>query len=252
MASAKQPVEDEDPPKEPSELEGGRMPFLSHLRELRDRVRNAALCFVAAFIVCFIFNEDIFKWLEQPMKDSWDVAKMGEPACEEAFLSGFAARAYRRPLSSTEAQRLRDVYMAQRQIGGSFAAGLETMLQVILLSPQFLYREELGPSTAAPVAGAPVALTEYEIASQLSVLFTGSSPDATLWTAASEGRTTTFEVTVPSSMDEIERQAIEATLDYTRGDKTHAARALGIGRKTLYRKLDQYNGKGSSDGRSEE
>jgi transcriptional regulator with GAF, ATPase, and Fis domain len=60
--------------------------------------------------------------------------------------------------------------------------------------------------------------------------------------AASEGRTTTFEVTVPSSMDEIERQAIEATLDYTRGDKTHAAKALGIGRKTLYRKLDQYNG----------
>src|SRR6266446_1282849 len=64
--------------------------------------------------------------------------------------------------------------------------------------------------------------------------------------AASEGRTTTFEVTVPSSMDEIEKQAIEATLDYTHGDKTHAARALGIGRKTLYRKLDQYNGKGGA------
>src|ERR1051325_9773000 len=61
--------------------------------------------------------------------------------------------------------------------------------------------------------------------------------------AASEGRTTTFEVTVPSSMEEIERQAIEATLDYTDGDKSHAARALGIDRKTLYRKLDQYNGK---------
>jgi transcriptional regulator with GAF, ATPase, and Fis domain len=60
--------------------------------------------------------------------------------------------------------------------------------------------------------------------------------------AASEGRTTTFEITVPSSMEEIERQAIEATLDYTEGDKSHAARALGIGRKTLYRKLEQYNG----------
>ena len=60
--------------------------------------------------------------------------------------------------------------------------------------------------------------------------------------AASEGRTTTFEVTVPSSMEEIERLAIEATLDYTDGDKSHAARALGIGRKTLYRKLEQYNG----------
>ncbi|HEV8137417.1 MAG TPA: sigma-54-dependent Fis family transcriptional regulator [Pyrinomonadaceae bacterium] len=65
--------------------------------------------------------------------------------------------------------------------------------------------------------------------------------------AASEGRTTTFEVTVPSSMEEIERQAIEATLDYTEGDKSHAARALGIGRKTLYRKLEQYNGSGKRD-----
>jgi two-component system response regulator HydG len=63
--------------------------------------------------------------------------------------------------------------------------------------------------------------------------------------AASEGRTTTFEITVPSSMEEIERQAIEATLDYTAGDKSHAARALGIGRKTLYRKLEQY-GNGQS------
>jgi transcriptional regulator with GAF, ATPase, and Fis domain len=60
--------------------------------------------------------------------------------------------------------------------------------------------------------------------------------------AASEGRTTTIEITVPSSMEEIERLAIEATLDYTEGDKSHAARALGIGRKTLYRKLEQYNG----------
>jgi two-component system response regulator HydG len=61
--------------------------------------------------------------------------------------------------------------------------------------------------------------------------------------AASEGRTTTFEVTVPSSMEEIERQAIEATLEFTSGDKSQAARLLDIGRKTLYRKLEQYNGK---------
>jgi DNA-binding NtrC family response regulator len=46
-------------------------------------------------------------------------------------------------------------------------------------------------------------------------------------------------------MEEIERAAIEATLDYTAGDKSHAARALGIGRNTLYRKLEQYNGGGS-------
>lgn len=58
--------------------------------------------------------------------------------------------------------------------------------------------------------------------------------------AASEGRAITLEIDVPSSIDEIERQAIEATLDYTSGDKSRAARVLGIGRKTLYRKLEQY------------
>ncbi|HEY0407986.1 MAG TPA: sigma 54-interacting transcriptional regulator [Pyrinomonadaceae bacterium] len=61
--------------------------------------------------------------------------------------------------------------------------------------------------------------------------------------AAEEGRALHLEITVPSSIDEIERQAIEATLDYTSGDKTRAARALGIGRKTLYRKLQQYDSK---------
>jgi len=59
--------------------------------------------------------------------------------------------------------------------------------------------------------------------------------------AASEGRITKMEIDVPSSMDEIERHAIEATLDYTSGDKTRAARLLNIGRKTIYRKLEHYN-----------
>lgn len=71
--------QDEEPAdKDTSELEGGRMPFLAHLRELRDRVRNAALFFVAAFVVCWIFSEDIFKWLEMPMKNAWNTEKMGE------------------------------------------------------------------------------------------------------------------------------------------------------------------------------
>jgi transcriptional regulator with GAF, ATPase, and Fis domain len=69
--------------------------------------------------------------------------------------------------------------------------------------------------------------------------------------AASEGRMAKLEIDVPSSMDEIERKAIEATLDYTSGDKTHAAKLLNIGRKTIYRKLDQYNGKSRADAERE-
>ncbi|MFL6210975.1 MAG: sigma 54-interacting transcriptional regulator [Pyrinomonadaceae bacterium] len=50
-----------------------------------------------------------------------------------------------------------------------------------------------------------------------------------------------LEFAVPATLAEIERRAIEATLRYTGNDKTRAARALGIGRKTLYRKLLGYN-----------
>ena len=65
--------------------------------------------------------------------------------------------------------------------------------------------------------------------------------------AANQGRAVQLEINIPSKMDEIERQAIEATLDYTGGDKTRAARSLDIGRKTLYRKLQQYQKEVISD-----
>ncbi len=58
--------------------------------------------------------------------------------------------------------------------------------------------------------------------------------------AAGEGRAIGIEIELPSAMDEIEKQVIEATLDYTNGDKSRAARLLNIGRKTLYRKLEQF------------
>jgi len=45
---------------------------------------------------------------------------------------------------------------------------------------------------------------------------------------------------LPAALDDIEKQVITATLGYTDGDKSRAARLLKIGRKTLYRKLEQY------------
>jgi two-component system response regulator HydG len=68
--------------------------------------------------------------------------------------------------------------------------------------------------------------------------------------AAKEGRTVKLEIEVPATIDEIERRAIEATLDYTSGDKSRAARTLGIGRKTLYRKLEAYRDDASTTGGS--
>lgn len=58
--------------------------------------------------------------------------------------------------------------------------------------------------------------------------------------ASSEGRSINLELEFPATMEEIEKQAIELALDYAGGDKSKASRLLNIGRKTLYRKLEQY------------
>ncbi len=78
---AKPAADDDEAGEQPTEgeLEGSRMPFLAHLRELRDRVRNAAICFMVAFVVCWYFAKDIFAWLRAPMFNSWDVKKLGNP-----------------------------------------------------------------------------------------------------------------------------------------------------------------------------
>jgi len=61
------------------ELEGGRMPFLAHLVELRDRVRKAAIFFIAATIICWIKADEIFEWLKEPLFRVWDTKRLGEP-----------------------------------------------------------------------------------------------------------------------------------------------------------------------------
>src|SRR5262245_487030 len=62
---------DEGEPTTNTELDGGRMPFLSHLAELRDRVRNAAIAFLVAFLACGFFAKDILAWLRAPLFNIW-------------------------------------------------------------------------------------------------------------------------------------------------------------------------------------
>ncbi len=49
------------------------------------------------------------------------------------------------------------------------------------------------------------------------------------------------KIEIGSRMEDVERRMIRETLAFTKGDKTRAAQILGIGRKTLYRKLQQYD-----------
>jgi hypothetical protein len=122
-----------------------------------------------------------------------DPAASGDQACLEALLSSFAPRAFRRPLTATESGRLRDVFQSELQGGGDFGRGIQTVLEVILQSPEFLYREELGPLDVKSASPSEVRLTDLEVASELSFLLTGSIPDDELRAAAQEGRLTTVQ-----------------------------------------------------------
>jgi len=57
-------------------------------------------------------------------------------------------------------------------------------------------------------------------------LIAGSGAVAGLWTV---------------SLDELEKKAIEETLAKTKGNREKTAKVLGIGERTLYRKIKEYN-----------
>ena len=55
-------------------------------------------------------------------------------------------------------------------------------------------------------------------------------------------REKSIEIEIGASMDEVEKKVITETLQFSGGIKSKAARILGIGRRTLYRKLARFGG----------
>jgi hypothetical protein len=117
-----------------------------------------------------------------------DPARAGDSACLDQFLDGFARRVWRRPLDTTERADLKAAFAAGRT--DSFADGIETVVRVMVLSPQFMYRIESG--VAVPGAGYQ-RLGHWEMASRLSYLLWGTMPDADLFAAAEAGKLGTRE-----------------------------------------------------------
>lgn len=103
-----------------------------------------------------------------------------DQACFDQFISQFGSKAFRRPLSDTELTQYRSFYQ------DDFNSALENTIAALLMSPNFLYRFEMGTQQA----DGSYQLSNYEIASQLSYLFWGSMPDDALFTAAANGELT--------------------------------------------------------------
>ena len=98
----------------------------------------------------------------------------------------FARRAYRRPATPQELDRLTRVARLGRAGNGSFERGMQVALQAALVSPNFLFRVERDPDPLNPQA--KHVLTDYELATRLSYFLWSSTPDDHLLNVAAEGK----------------------------------------------------------------
>jgi hypothetical protein len=116
-----------------------------------------------------------------PAKRERDSAKpqeksKGESSCARQITETFAHRAFRRPVTADEVNRLLRFYEGARKDGGSFDQGVEQVVAAVLSSPNFLYRG---------IGGTPdLALTDLELASRLSFFLWNTGPDQELLTLA--------------------------------------------------------------------
>jgi hypothetical protein len=112
-----------------------------------------------------------------------DPKKAGEPACARQITESLARRAFRRPVTTEDMNRLMPFYEGERRDGGTFDQGIEQIVAAVLVSPQFLYRSIRGPKGASP--DTEFALTDLELASRLSFFLWNTGPDEELLTLAS-------------------------------------------------------------------
>jgi hypothetical protein len=104
-----------------------------------------------------------------------------ETQCARQILSLLVRRAYRRPASDVDIQRVMSFFEAGRRNGG-FEGGVQAALQRILASPQFIFRIERDA-----VPGAVHRITDVELASRLSFFLWSSIPDDRLLQLAASG-----------------------------------------------------------------
>ena len=106
--------------------------------------------------------------------------------CAREILGQLADRAYRRPATHTELERLMKLASNSLRNGESFEGMVQYALQAILVSPQFLFRIERDPVPDDKEGIRPI--DDYELASRLSYFLWSSMPDDELFDVARSGQ----------------------------------------------------------------
>ena len=107
-----------------------------------------------------------------------------EIACARSILGTLARRAYRRPVTAGDLDRLLPFYERGRAEGG-FERGVQRAVERLLVSPEFLFRVERTPEGVR--AGDVYAVSDLDLASRLSFFLWSSIPDDELLDAAVRG-----------------------------------------------------------------
>lgn len=95
--------------------------------------------------------------------------------------NSFVSRAFRRPATPAEIARYVKVFLEGEKNGGSWEAGAQAMIAVVLASPKFIFRAE---QDEAPTAKDAHPVSEFALASRLSYFLWGSMPDDELFQLA--------------------------------------------------------------------
>ena len=110
-----------------------------------------------------------------------------EDQAASLVLSRFASRAFRRPATNDEVQRLAQLSASVRADGGSFAASIQVAMQAVLVSPHFLFKVERKEGQDEKES---IALSQYELATRISYFLWSSMPDDELLLMAHQGTLT--------------------------------------------------------------
>lgn len=107
-------------------------------------------------------------------------------ACAGQMIAEFGQRAFRRPLTTEETARFQNLYTNRAQLTetGTFDEAAQLILEAMLSSPNFLARAETAESQ---MEGSYYVLNGYEVASRLSYMLWGSTPDDALLASAAAG-----------------------------------------------------------------
>ncbi len=107
-------------------------------------------------------------------------------AASREILASLLPRAYRRPVEADQIERLTQFLLANVDAGDSYPLAMQRTLQVVLISPKFLFRDEAREQAPNDQAKGPV--DEFALASRLSYFLWSSMPDETLHRLAAEGQ----------------------------------------------------------------